>query len=105
MTWSSDLLYYHGDQACATPCEDAMRGLSLLVAALLVSAVPAQAAWKYYACPSDNFASQFPDVPKMENVRFSMPRHNLALSARSYTTTVDNMVYRMLVADYPDPVA
>jgi len=76
-----------------------------MVAALLVSAVPAEAAWKYYACPSDNFASQFPDVPKMENVRFSMPRHKLALSARSYTATVDNMVYRMLVADYSDRVA
>jgi hypothetical protein len=81
-----------------------MRGLALTVAALLVSAVPAEAAWKYYACPSDNFASQFPDVPKMENVRFSMPRHKLALSARSYTATVDNMVYRMLVADYSDRV-
>jgi hypothetical protein len=82
-----------------------MRGLALTVAALLVSAVPAQAAWKYYACPSDNFASQFPDVPKMENVRFSMPRHKLALSARSYTATVDNMIYRMLVADYSDRAA
>ena len=82
-----------------------MRGLALTVAALLVSAVPAEAAWKYYACSSDNFASQFPDVPKMENVRFSMPRHKLALSARSYTATVDNMVFRMLVADYTDRVA
>ena len=43
-----------------------MRGFALIVAALMVSAVPAQAAWQYYACPSDGFASQFPDVPKME---------------------------------------
>jgi hypothetical protein len=73
-----------------------------MVAALMVSAVPAQAAWQYYACPSDNFASQFPAVPKMENTRFSMPRHGLALSAHSYTTTVDNIQYRMMVADYSD---
>jgi hypothetical protein len=79
-----------------------MRGLALAVAALTISAVPAQAAWQYYACPSDNFASQFPDVPKMENVRFSMPRHGLATAAHSYTTTVDNIVYRMVVADYSD---
>lgn len=81
-----------------------MRGIALAVAALMVSAVPANAAWKYYACPSDNFASQFPDVPKMENIKFSLPRHKDALSARTYTTTVDNVVYRMLVADYSDRV-
>ena len=82
-----------------------MRGLALTVAALLVSAVPAQAAWKFYACPSDNFASQFPDVPKMENIKFSMPRHKDALSARTYTTTVENIRYQMLVADYSDRIA
>ena len=82
-----------------------MRGFALVVAALMVSAVPAQAAWQYYACPSDNFASQFPDVPKMENFRFSMPRHKLALSAHTYTATVDNIRYQMLVADYSDRVA
>lgn len=79
-----------------------MRGLALTVAALVVSAVPAQAAWQYYACPSDNFASQFPGVPKMESIQYSMPRHGKAMSARSYTTTVDNIMYRMLVADYTD---
>src|SRR2546423_6124335 len=82
-----------------------MRGLALTVAALVISAVPAQAAWQYYACPSDNFASQFPGVPKMEAIQFSMPRHGKAVSARTYTTTVDNMMYRMLVADYSDRVA
>jgi len=81
-----------------------MRGLGLTVAAaaLLISAIPAHAAWQYYACPSDNFASQFPDVPKMETMKFTMPRHGEAKSARSYTTTVDNVVYKMLVADYSD---
>ncbi|HXJ00197.1 MAG TPA: hypothetical protein VNH44_03175 [Micropepsaceae bacterium] len=79
-----------------------MRGIALAVAALLISAVPAEAAWQYYACPSDNFASQFPDSPKLENGRFSMPRHGLAKSAHIYTATVDNVVYRMMVADYSD---
>jgi len=79
-----------------------MRGLALTVAALVVSAVPAQAAWQYYACPSDNFASQFPGVPKQESIQYSMPRHGKAMSARTYTTTVENIVYRMLVADYTD---
>ena len=79
-------------------------GLVLMVAALLVSAVPAQAAWQYYSCASDNFAAQFPDVPKMETVKFTMPRHGEARAAHTYATTVDNIVYRMLVADYTDRV-
>ncbi len=83
-----------------------MRGMVLGVAALIAGyAVPANAAWQYYACPSDNFATQFPAEPKMENVKFSMPRHKDALSARTYTATVDNIVYRVLVADYSDRVA
>jgi hypothetical protein len=77
-------------------------GLTVAVAAMLVSAMPAEAAWSYFACPSDNFASQFPDKPKMETIEFAMPRHGKALSARVYTTTVEDMVYKMLVADYSD---
>src|SRR5437868_15500322 len=82
-----------------------MRGIALTVAALMVSAVPANAAWQYYACPSDNFATQFPAEPKMESIKFSMRRHKDALSARMYTAQLDNIVYRMLVADYSDRVA
>jgi len=83
-----------------------MRGLAVTVAAaaLLVSAVPAQAAWQYYSCASDNFAAQFPDVPKMENVKFAMPRHGEAKAAHAYTAKVDNIIYKMLVADYTDRV-
>src|SRR5262245_56550221 len=89
--------------------ENRMRGLVLTLAALLVSGSlispgPAQAAWQYYSCPSDNFAAQFPDVPKMETVKFTMPRHGAAKAAHTYTATVDNIVYRMLVADYTDRV-
>jgi hypothetical protein len=81
-----------------------MRGFALTVAAaaMLVSAAPAHAAWGYFACPSDNFASQFPDKPVMETIPFAMPRHGKALSAHTYTTTVDNIIYKMLVADYSD---
>ena len=84
-----------------------MRGFAFTVtalAAVLGSALPAQAAWHYFGCPADNFASQFPDVPKVESIQFSMERHGKALSARTYTTNVDNIVYRMLVADYSDRV-
>jgi hypothetical protein len=82
-----------------------MRGIALAVAAMLVSSVPAHAAWQYYVCPSDNFATQFPAQPKMENSRFSMPRHKLALATHTYTASVDNIVYKMTVADYSDRAA
>src|SRR5579872_4324666 len=82
-----------------------MRGIVFGVAALMLSVMPANAAWKYYACPSDNFATQFPAVPKMETVKLDMPRHGAALSAHTYTATDDNIIYRVLVADYSDRVA
>jgi hypothetical protein len=82
-----------------------MRGLALGVVTLAISTMPAEAAWQYYACPSDNFASQFPDVPKMQPITFTMPRHKAALSAHTYETTVDNVIFRMLVADYSDRIA
>jgi hypothetical protein len=82
-----------------------MRRIALTVAALMVSAVPANAAWNYYACPSDNFATQFPSVPKMETTKFSLPRHGAALSAHTYTAVDDNIIYRVTVADYSDRIA
>ena len=85
-----------------------MRGLALILVAaagVVISGAPAQAGWGYFACPSDNFASQFPDVPKMESVEYAMPRHGKALSARTFTTTVNDIVYKMLIADYSDRVA
>jgi hypothetical protein len=83
-----------------------MRGLALTMAAIAVVGwgAPAHAAWGYFACPSDNFASQFPAAPKMETTTFSMPRHGRALSARTYTVTVEDIVYKMTVADYSDRV-
>ena len=79
-----------------------MRGIAVAVAVSMASVVPANAAWQYYACPSDNFAAQFPDTPKQETAKFSLARHKDALSARTYTANVDNVIYRMLVADYSD---
>jgi len=82
-----------------------MRKLLIFLAVVLLSvAAPAQAAWQWYVCPSDNFALQMPGPPKLENVKFSMPRHKAALAARTYSATVDNMVFRMMVADYSDRI-
>jgi hypothetical protein len=83
-----------------------MRTVGLGLAMLLMVSVsaPAHAAWQWYACPSDNFALQSPGPLQMESTKFSMPRHGAALSARIYSATVDNMVFRMLVADYLDRV-
>jgi hypothetical protein len=81
-----------------------MRRIILAVAATLVSAVPAEAKWQYYSCESDNFAAVFPDTPKVEKIKFSMDLAKAALSATSYTASVDNIVYKLVVADYSDRV-
>jgi len=81
-----------------------MRVIGLVLGLLLGAVGPAHAAWQWYVCPSDNFALQSPGPLMMENTKFSMPRHGAALSARTYSTTVDNMVFRMMVADYSDRV-
>jgi hypothetical protein len=81
-----------------------MRRLVISVAALTILAAPAEAKWEFFACPSENFATEFPDTPKVESVQFAMPRHKAALSAKTYTATVDGITYKMLVADYSDRV-
>src|ERR1700752_2776003 len=75
------------------------------MAGLLVSIIPAEAKWQYFACNSDSFATQFPDKPRTEKTNFSMRRHGDARSARKYTVTVDGIEYAMLVADYSDRIA
>jgi hypothetical protein len=82
-----------------------MRGLCIGIAIVLMSWVPAEAAWQWYVCPSDNFALQSPGPPQAQSTKFAIPRHGAALSARIYSATVDNMVFRMVVADYSDRIA
>ena len=82
-----------------------MRRIILAVAAMLVCAVPAEAKWQYFSCESDNFAAQFPETPEVEKIKFSMDLAKAALSATSYTVPVDNIVYKLVVADYSDRVA
>jgi hypothetical protein len=79
-----------------------MRGLTTLSVALLLLTLPAKAEWRYWACPVDSFASKFPAEPKQDSIKFTLPRHGEALSARTYTTIEDNVVYKVLVADYSD---
>lgn len=81
-----------------------MRDLCLGIAVLLISSAPADAAWQWYACPSDNFAMQSPGLLQTQSTTFKMPRHGAALSARTYSATVDNMAFQMLVADYSDRI-
>lgn len=81
-----------------------MRITGVILTLLLGATAPAHAAWQWYACPSDNFALQSPGPLQMETTKFSMPRHGAALSARIYSATVDNMLFRMMVADYSDRI-
>lgn len=82
-----------------------MRTTGLVFALLFGVTAPAHAAWQWYACPSDNFALESPGPLRTENSNFSMPRHGAALSVHTYSATVDNMLFRMMVADYSDRIA
>ena len=81
-----------------------MRRIILAVAAVLVSAAPAEAKWQYFSCQSDNFATEFPAAPRAQKIKFSMTIAKEALSARSYTAILNNIVYKMVVADYSDRI-
>jgi hypothetical protein len=73
------------------------------VLAVLVAAAPAAAqSWMEYAYPSDFFSVAFPAEPKVETVTWQAP-DGRAAAARVYSAAQGGGVFRMTVADLPDP--
>jgi hypothetical protein len=73
------------------------------VAALLVAAAPAAAAsWTEYAYPADFFSVAFPSEPKVETATYQTVDGRPA-EARLYSVSQDGGLFRMTVADLPDP--
>ena len=74
-----------------------------LIAVLLFAAGPAAAqSWKEYAYPTDFFSVAFPADPKVETTTYQAA-DGRPVDARVYSVSQDGGVFRMTVADLPDP--
>jgi hypothetical protein len=73
------------------------------IAALLFAAGPAAAqSRKEYAFPTDFFSVAFPADPKVETMTYQAA-DGRPVEARVYSVSQDGGVFRMTVADLPDP--
>ena len=73
------------------------------VLAMLFAVAPAAAqTWKEYAYPGDFFSVAFPAEPKVETVTWQAP-DGRAAPARVYSAAQDGGMFRVTVADLPDP--
>src|SRR6266852_272963 len=77
--------------------------LITIIAALFFAASPAAAqSWKEYAYPTDFSSVAFPADPKVETATYQAADGHPA-EARVYSVSQDGGVFRMTVADLPDP--
>ncbi len=77
--------------------------LITIIAALFFAASPAAAqSWKEYAYPTDFFSVAFPADPKVETTAYQAA-DGRPVEARVYSVSQDGGVFRMTVADLPDP--
>jgi hypothetical protein len=73
------------------------------IAALFFAASPAAAqSWKEYAYPTDFFSVAFPADPKVETTTYQAA-DGRPVEARVYSVSQDGGMFRMTVADLPDP--
>jgi hypothetical protein len=74
-----------------------------VILALVFATCPAAAqSWKEYAYPADFFSVAFPADPKVETTTYQAA-NGYPVEARVYSVLQDGGVFRMTVADFPDP--
>ena len=74
-----------------------------VIAALFFAASPAAAqSWREFAYPTDFFSVAFPADPKVETTTYQAA-DGRPVEARVYSVSQDGGVFRMTVADLPDP--
>jgi hypothetical protein len=76
---------------------------ALSVAALSLAASPAEAQWNEYVFEELGIAKQFPAPPKETRETYQTPQTGRAVPARVLSVELDNILYRMLVADLSTP--
>jgi hypothetical protein len=80
-----------------------VKRVAAVAALLLAAAVPAAAeGWMEYAYPADSFSVAFPAVPKVETVNYQAA-DGRQVEARIYSVSEGGGLFKMTVADLPDP--
>jgi hypothetical protein len=73
-----------------------MRLITIILALVFAGGPAVAQSWKEYAYPSDFFSVAFPADPKVETTTYQV-------EARVYSVSQDGGVFKMTVADLPDP--
>jgi hypothetical protein len=79
-----------------------MRAIPILLALIFASSTATAQSWKEYAYPADFFSVAFPADPKVETTTYQAA-DGRQVQARVYSVLQDGGVFRMTVADLPDP--
>jgi hypothetical protein len=74
-----------------------MRLITIILALVFAGGPAVAQSWKEYAYPSDFFSVAFPADPKVETTTYQ------PVEARVYSVSQDGGVFKMTVADLPDP--
>ena len=80
-----------------------MRPIAIILAVLFAGGPAAAQSWKEYVYPGDAFSVAFPADPKVETTTYQAA-DGRPVEARVYSVSQDGGVFRMTVADLPDPV-
>src|SRR5215468_5824688 len=79
-----------------------MRSITIALVLAFVAAPAAAQSWKEYAYPADAFSVAFPADPTIETTTYQAADGRPA-EARVFSVSQDGGVFKMTVADLPDP--
>lgn len=74
----------------------------LAASAFVIDGPAAAQSWKEYAYPDDAFSVAFPTEPSVETTTYQAA-DGRAVAARVYSVAQDGAIFKMTVADLPDP--
>jgi len=79
-----------------------MRPIAIILALFFAGSPAVAQSWKEYAYPADFFSVAFPTDPKVETTTYQAADGRPA-EARIYSVSQEGGLFRMTVADLPDP--
>jgi hypothetical protein len=82
--------------------KDNMRLIAVMLALCVVAGAAAAQTWKEHPFPDQGFSVAFPTEPKIETTTYQM-LDGRSVPARVYSVTQPDAVFRMTIADVPNP--